>query len=316
MPDALVRATPARLRQVLINLVGNAIKFTERGEVLVDVERRSTGADDASTLRFAVADTGIGIPPDKQRRIFEAFDQADASTTRAVTAAPASGSRSPRSWSTLMGGRIWVESDAGPRQPLPLRRALRHGRRPEAARAAARRAPARAAGAGGRRQRHQPAHARGDARPLAHAPDARRGAHEALTLLDQAAARKQPFPIVLLDANMPELDGFALAERIRRRRSLAATRLLMLTSGPRPGDERRAMALGVSSYLIKPVKQSDLLDRMLEALEDRPTGALARALEGPKGRRLRVLVAEDNPVNQKGRTRHCCVKYSATISRN
>jgi CheY-like chemotaxis protein len=119
------------------------------------------------------------------------------------------------------------------------------------------------------------------------------------TLLEQAASRKQPFPIVLLDANMPELDGFGLAERIRRRRGLAATRLLMLTSGPRPGDERRAMALGVSSYLIKPVKQSDLLDRMLEALEDRPTGALARALEGPKGRRLRVLVAEDNAVNQK-----------------
>jgi CheY-like chemotaxis protein/HPt (histidine-containing phosphotransfer) domain-containing protein len=130
-------------------------------------------------------------------------------------------------------------------------------------------------------------------------PTLARGAHEALTLLDQAAARKQPFPIALLDANMPELDGFALAERIRRRRSLAATRLLMLTSGPRPGDERRAMALGVSSYLIKPVKQSDLLDRMLEALEDRPTGVLARALEDPKGRRLRVLVAEDNPVNQK-----------------
>jgi CheY-like chemotaxis protein len=123
------------------------------------------------------------------------------------------------------------------------------------------------------------------------------GALEALALLERAAGRKRPFAVALVDANMPGLDGFALAERIKRRRALAGTRVLMLTSGPRPGDERRALALGVASYLIKPVKQSDLLDRMLDALEPRPAGA--RALERPKGRRLRVLVAEDNEVNQK-----------------
>jgi CheY-like chemotaxis protein/HPt (histidine-containing phosphotransfer) domain-containing protein len=126
------------------------------------------------------------------------------------------------------------------------------------------------------------------------------GGQQALERLERAAARGQPFPLALVDANMPELDGFALAERMRRRRRLARTRVLMLTSGPRPGDERRALALGVSSYLIKPVKQSDLLDRILEALAAQPAHKQARAATArASARRLRVLVAEDNVVNQR-----------------
>jgi CheY-like chemotaxis protein len=126
------------------------------------------------------------------------------------------------------------------------------------------------------------------------------GGREGLLALERAAARGRPFALALVDANMPEMDGFALAERIRRRRALARTRVLMLTSGPRPGDERRAIALGVSSYLIKPVKQSDLFERILGALQatsakaERPSPAARTA-----GRRLRVLIAEDNEVNQR-----------------
>ncbi len=293
----LVTGDAARLRQVIVNLVGNAIKFTKRGEVLVEVEALA-GAPDGTTLRFAVADTGIGIPQDKQQRIFEAFEQVDPSTTREFGGTGLGLSIAAR-LVAAMGGRLQVESAPGRGSRFHFD--VRFGT------AAAPKQRARPLGARVRGLRvlvvdDNDTNRRVLEETLAHwrmRPTLARGAHEALTLLDQAAARKQPFPIVLLDANMPELDGFALAERIRRRRALAATRLLMLTSGPRPGDERRAMALGVSSYLIKPVKQSDLLDRMLEALEDRPTGALARALEDRKGRRLRVLVAEDNPVNQK-----------------
>jgi CheY-like chemotaxis protein/HPt (histidine-containing phosphotransfer) domain-containing protein len=282
---------------VIVNLVGNAIKFTRRGEVLVEVEPVAA-AGDAGTLRFVVADTGIGIPTDKQQRIFEAFEQVDPSTTREFGGTGLGLAIAAR-LVAAMGGRLQVESEPGrgsrfhfdarfASAPAPKERSPSRGPRLQGLRVLV--------------VDDNATNRRVLEETLAHwrmRPTLASGAHEALTLLEQAAARKQAFPIVLLDANMPELDGFGLAERIRRRRALAATRLLMLTSGPRPGDERRAMALGVSSYLIKPVKQSDLLDRMLEALEDRPTGALARALEGPKGRRLRVLVAEDNAVNQK-----------------
>jgi len=292
----LVKGDAARLRQVIVNLVGNAIKFTRRGEVLVEVERLG-GESERETLRFLVSDTGIGIAEDKQHRIFEAFEQADASTTREFGGTGLGLSIAAR-LVAAMGGRLQVESAPGHGSRFHF--TVRFGAAPAPKRRATLSARTRGLrvlvvddNATNRRVLEE---------TLVHwrmRPTLAESAREALERLEQAVARKQPFPIVLLDANMPELDGFALAERIRRRRSLAATRLLMLTSGPRPGDERRAMALGVSSYLIKPVKQSDLLDRMLEALEARPTGALARALERPKGRRLRVLVAEDNPVNQK-----------------
>jgi PAS domain S-box-containing protein len=292
-----VAGDPARLRQVIVNLVGNAIKFTRRGEVLVEVEPVQD-APDGATLRFVVADTGIGIPHDKQQRIFEAFEQVDPSTTREFGGTGLGLAIAAR-LVAAMGGTLQVESEPGRGSRFHFEArfgtadAPKERTQPRAPRLQGLRVLVVDDNATNRRVLEE---------TLAHwrmRPTLASGAHEALTLLDESAARKQPFPVVLLDANMPELDGFGLAERIRRRRALRATRLLMLTSGPRPGDERRAMALGVSSYLIKPVKQSDLLDRMLEALEERPTGALARAIEGPKGRRLRVLVAEDNPVNQK-----------------
>ena len=293
----LVTGDAARLRQVIVNLVGNAIKFTATGEVLLEVEapeRETQG----TTLSFAVSDTGIGIPPEKQRLIFEAFAQADGSTTREYGGTGLGLAIASRIVAT-MGGRLEVESALSHGSRFQFR--VRFGavpappaREPPYARIRGLRVLVVDDNATNRRILEE---------TLAHwrmRPTLAASGREALELLERAAERGRPFPLVLLDANMPELDGYALAERMRRRRRLARTKVLMLTSGPRPGDERRAVALGVSSYLIKPVKQSDLLDRILEALAARPARADARpAPSRPSGRRLRVLVAEDNVVNQR-----------------
>jgi PAS domain S-box-containing protein len=292
---ALVVADAARLRQVIVNLVGNAIKFTAQGEVLLEVER-GTGGGGSAEVRFAVSDTGIGIPPEKQKRIFEAFEQADGSTTREYGGTGLGLSIASRIVEA-MGGKLEVESAPG------------HGSRFHfALRLAAPRAPE--AGPLVERLRglrvlvvdDNATNRRILAETLDHwrmRPTLAEGSREALEALQKAAARRQPFAVALVDANMPELDGFALVEKLRRRRGVARTRVLMLTSGPRPGDERRARALGVAAYLIKPVKQSDLLDRILDALCEPSEAARGRTRARAAGRRLRVLVAEDNPVNQR-----------------
>ena len=293
----LVVGDAARLRQVIVNLVGNAIKFTAAGEVLVEIEARRRDAK-AVTLAFAVSDTGIGIPPEKQRLVFEAFAQADGSTTREYGGTGLGLAIASRIVGA-MGGRLEVESEPGRGSRFHFEVRLASGPA----------APARPAlGARVRGVRvlvvdDNATNRRILEETLGHwrmRPTLAAGGREALTALERAAARGKPFPLALLDANMPEMDGFALAERMRRRRVLARTRVLMLTSGPRPGDERRAQALGVASYLIKPVKQSDLLDRILEALHAPGAGARATApVPRVAGRRLRVLVAEDNEVNQR-----------------
>jgi CheY-like chemotaxis protein len=293
---ALLVGDAARLRQVIVNLVGNAIKFTATGEVLVGVEAKAREAN-ATALVFAVSDTGIGIPTEKQGLIFEAFAQADGSTTREYGGTGLGLAIASRIVGA-MGGRLEVESATGRGSRFHFEVLFAS-------------APAQPAG------RASP-HVRGVRvlvvddnatnrrileETLVHwrmRPTLVAGGKEALVALERAAARGRPFPLALLDANMPEMDGFALAERVRRRRALARTRVLMLTSGPRPGDERRAIALGVSSYLIKPVKQSDLFERILEALQAPSAQARQRApASRPAGRRLRVLVAEDNEVNQR-----------------
>jgi two-component system sensor histidine kinase/response regulator len=293
----VVTGDAARLRQVVVNLVGNAIKFTARGEVLVEVvsERR----DDTSVrLSFLVSDTGIGIPPEKQALIFEAFAQADGTTTREYGGTGLGLAIASRIVET-MGGRISVESQPG------------HGSRFSfsasfgipAARATREAPPARTRGLRVLVVDDNATNRRILEETLSHwhmRPTLASGADEALAALEQADKRGRPFALVLLDANMPGIDGFALAEKIRRRPRLARAPLLMLTSGPRPGDQHRALALGVAAYLIKPVKQSDLLDRIVEAVSAgkaraaTPSRAPARA-ERP----LRVLVAEDNLVNQR-----------------
>jgi PAS domain S-box-containing protein len=313
VPDA-VTGDPTRLRQVVVNLVGNAIKFTEKGEVVVSVS--SVGARSVSEglaepladatgsdieLHFAVRDTGIGIPPEKQAAIFDAFTQADASTTRHYGGTGLGLTISLR-LVEIMGGRLWVESEAGRGSTFHF--TARLGR---AKAAAASRGVRRPEGlqdlpvlvvddnATNRRILDEVL-SNWRMRPIAVA-DAR----EALEALRRAAAAGEPFPLVLLDAMMPDVDGFALAGQIKQNPDLAGAVLLMLSSAGRPDDADRCRQLGIAICLTKPVKQSELLDAILTARHEAAGAAERHAPEGaPAGtRRLRVLLAEDNVVNQR-----------------
>jgi two-component system, sensor histidine kinase and response regulator len=291
-----------RLRQVITNLVGNAIKFTERGEVVVRCERIPEPGD-AVRLRFAVSDTGIGIPPGKLRAVFEPFTQADGSTTRKY-GGTGLGLTICQRLVELMGGRIWAESVPG--QGSTFLFEVRMAR----ARGSIERAvvlPVDLKGlpvlivddnATNRRVLAETVRHWG-ARPTCSA-----SGPEALDELRWAAGNGTPFTLVLLDGMMPEMDGFMVAERIGREKALAGATILMLTSADRQGDAARCRDLGVASYLVKPVKPAELNRAIAAALHapvavaERKTVAPPKNVNAPAGRPLRVLVAEDNAVNQ------------------
>jgi two-component system, sensor histidine kinase and response regulator len=304
VPEALV-GDAVRLRQVLVNLVGNAIKFTERGEVVarVDLEPGAGPAPEAGfLLHFRVTDTGIGIPPAKQRAIFAPFEQADGSTTRQYGGTGLGLTISSR-LVEMMGGRIWVESEPGRGSTFHF-----------TARLGAAEAPARTG------PPLDPADLRGLPvlivddnatnrrilqEVLAHwqmQPTAVETGREALALMRGAVEQGRPFPLVLSDAMMPEMDGFTLAEQIKHDPQLAGALIMMLSSADQPTDAARCRALGVANYLTKPIKQSDLLDAVMLVL--RSAGAAAsspqrpRSASAPAERPLRILLAEDNAVNQ------------------
>lgn len=291
-----------RLRQIVVNLVGNAIKFTERGEVVLDV-RCESRADDEAVLHFAVRDTGIGIPADKRETVFDVFEQADTSTTRQYGG---TGLGLPISSRLVerMGGRIWLESEVGRGSTFHFtaRFALPHG---EAAVERSRqlgdlrgvRTLVVDDNLTNRRILEEMLH------HWAMAPAAAPGALDALDRIRQAHEAGEPFRLVLTDANMPHMDGFALAEKIKRDPTLGSTIIMMLTSGNRPGDVARCEALGIAAYLLKPIKQSELFEAIVLALglttaEDVELEALATGWAG-QIRPLRVLLAEDSVVNQK-----------------
>ncbi len=339
VPDALA-GDPGRLRQVLFNLVGNAIKFTERGEVVVRVRADTDGQGDKGTrgqgenatvqaaiglspcplvplspcplvllspcpLVFEVTDTGIGIPADKQESIFAAFSQADASTTRKF-GGTGLGLAISSELVRLMGGRLTVESAPG---------------RGSTFRFAARFAPA--AGPVPIRSAAPPERLRGLAvlvvddnatnrRILEELltywgfqPTLAPGANQAMASLLQAVQASEPYPVVLLDAMMPGMDGFELAHWIRGQPELAGTVLLMLSSAGRPGEAERCQEVGIHTYLTKPFKQSELLDAILMALDARPAATATR--EGSRPEQavagLKILLAEDNVINQRLATR-------------
>jgi PAS domain S-box-containing protein len=300
LPDRLVGDT-GRLCQVIVNLVGNAIKFTERGEVLVDVAEDSR-TDEEIVLHVTVKDTGIGVPFEKQRTIFEAFAQADGSTTRKFGGTGLGLAISSR-LVALMGGRIWLES-RGAGQGSTFHFTARLGLQTGAAVDIAEDLP----DAKGlpvlivddnatNRRILEEVLANWGMQPVA--VDSGRAA---LAEMERLAAQDAPVPLVLLDAMMPEMDGFELAERIKQHPEFARATIMMLSSAVQRGDTARCRKLGIASYLTKPIKQSDLLDAILAALKPPPEAHPIRharpdRVENPHP--LRVLLAEDNPVNQR-----------------
>jgi ligand-binding sensor domain-containing protein/signal transduction histidine kinase/DNA-binding response OmpR family regulator len=304
VPEQVV-GDPARLRQVLINLVGNAIKFTHKGEVVVEVSSlaRTPGVQghrSQVTLQFAVRDTGIGIPQEKLLSIFEAFRQGDGSTTRTY-GGTGLGLTISSELAAMMGGSIRVESEAGFGSIFYFTACFGLG------------------------QEHQASQPSADLHNLEvlviddnetnrfvlqemlkswlMKPTAVADAGAALSALAKAADDGFPFPIVLLDAHLPEMDGFALAERIRRDPRLSGVIVMMLTSSDQPGDVARCRQMGIAAYLVKPIRRAELLDALRVAIgkaraDASPTVVQRQPAAKPplKGR---ILVAEDNLVNQK-----------------
>jgi signal transduction histidine kinase/CheY-like chemotaxis protein len=299
VPDALV-GDPGRLGQVVLNLVGNAIKFTERGEVVLRVGLEARDGDRVC-LHLAVTDTGIGIPAAKQEHIFEAFAQADASTTRHHGGTGLGLTISAR-LAELMGGRIWVESAVGRGSTFHVTAWLG---RPAGADPGPAPAPEDLAGLPVLVVDDNAANRLLLEELLTHwhmRPTAVADGPAALAEMERAAAAGAPFPLVLSDAQMPGMDGFMLAEEIRRRPGLARATVLMLSSCGQPQDAARCREVGITAYLVKPIKPSALLEA-IRAARGAPAARPERPDPGPgepagPRRPLRVLLAEDNATNQ------------------
>jgi PAS domain S-box-containing protein len=299
VPGAL-NGDPARLRQVVVNLVGNAIKFTARGEVVIDVALEAQ-TDQEVVLHCAVRDTGIGIPVEKQQTIFEAFSQADVSTTRQYGGTGLGLTISAR-LVEMMGGRLWVESQAGTGSTFHFTARFREAEGLVASRAM--RPPPSLDGAPVLVVDDNATNRQILAEMLTNwrmQPTLADGAGAALAALEQAAARGEPFPLVLIDAMMPEVDGFSLAEQIQRHPELTGAVLMMLSSAARPEDSTRCVELGIATYLTKPIKQSELIDAILQVAsgEWRVESETPSTLHPPPSTRLRILLAEDNFINQR-----------------
>jgi signal transduction histidine kinase/CheY-like chemotaxis protein/ligand-binding sensor domain-containing protein len=301
VPDRLV-GDPGRLWQVVTNLVSNAIKFTEEGEVAVTVGLDSVG-DDQVGLHFTVSDTGIGVPPGKLQAIFEPFMQADGSTTRRFGGTGLGLTISSRLVS-LMGGRMWAESSPeqrGSRFHFTVRLGLEDESTP-------RPIPVLSSAVRGvevlivddnAANRHLLSEILSRWGML---PIVTSGGAAALEVLRERQAAGMPIPLILLDALMPEMDGFMVAERIRQNPQQAQATVMMLTSAGTAIAAARCRELGISAYLTKPIRQSELLDAICMALGRsrpelrQPAAVPARAAGGRAS--LEILLAEDNRVNQ------------------
>jgi PAS domain S-box-containing protein len=303
VPDALV-GDPGRLRQVLTNLVGNAIKFTPRGEVVVHVEPQSIDAEEVG-LHFAVSDTGIGVPTDKQAVIFEAFAQADTSTTRTF-GGTGLGLAIASELVSLMGGTIWLDSQVGAGSTFHFTARLkRDADRPiedtndVVADLHDLRVLVVDDNSTNRRILHDVL------RAWKMTPTVVPNSADALAAFEDAESRHEPFGLAIIDGQMPEMDGFMLAQRLKADRRFAPTPIVMLTSAIRPDEASRCRRLGIASHVTKPIKQSDLLDAIISLVgrHARHGDDVAPMPADPPPRPLRILLAEDNPVNRTLATR-------------
>ncbi len=293
---------PSRLRQIIVNLVGNAIKFTEKGEVVLRVERQLSDGQDA-ILHFTVSDTGIGISPDKQATIFEAFTQADASTTRRFGGTGLGLTISAR-LASLMGGRIWVESEPGHASQFHV--ALPFAIRAEAPTVAPRGELKDLTGMSVLVVDDNATNRRILEEILAGwglRPTVVDGGAAAIQSMERALNVGDPFQLAVIDFQMPDMDGFGLAEIIRDRPEFARTTILMLSSVGGRGGAVRSRELGISAYLTKPVRQSVLLDAILSVTGGDLRASSRQAVTPTRTketiRALRILLAEDNAVNRR-----------------
>jgi len=296
-----------RLRQILVNLLGNAIKFTKQGEVELKVTVDSKEGDQLR-LHYAVRDTGIGIPLDKQKLIFEAFSQADGSTTRQYGGTGLGLTISSR-LVEAMHGKIWVESEVGKGSCFHFTVCLGVSR-----------------DAISSEQKSDDISLAGipvlivddnltNRRILTNMlsiwgmqPTPAASGLEALAHLRRAVDRGHPFALILTDVHMPAMDGFQLVEQIQAMPALAHTVTLLLTSGEHSGDLTRCQEIGISAYLRKPVRRAELRGAIVAALTarardrkvTRPAAVLTiDRLRKEQGAGLHVLLAEDNVANQR-----------------
>ncbi len=308
VPDALV-GDVGRLRQVLLNLVGNAIKFTEEGEVVVRTEVAGAGLEEVR-VHFVVSDTGIGIAAEKQEKIFRAFEQEDTSTTRKYGGTGLGLTIAAR-LVALMGGTIRVDSEPGRGSTFAF--TAQFGRQPHPPERIAAGSPIKLDNLpvliiddNATNRRILEEWLRGwQMEPLAVGDGV-----AAMDTLWDAATRGRPYPLVLLDARMPDTDGLVLAARIRKRPELSATRIILLTSGDMPGNLARLRELRIDAQLLKPAQQDELLetiyqvmnrtkgDKVVEAAGRQPSGEPApEGLRPAASTTLSILVAEDNDWN-------------------
>ena len=293
-----VRGDPTRLRQVLMNLIGNAIKFTDAGEVVVSV--RSERRDGTARLRFGVRDTGIGIAPEHIGTIFKEFTQADSTMTRRYGGTGLGLAISKR-LVQLMGGELAVASE--PNKGSEFSFTLAFPVEAESSRSSG------AAVLGGRRMLIVDDHQtnRRILREMLAAEgvkvDEVSSASEGLDTIRHAVQRKTPYDLAILDTQLPDMDGFALAAAVRQDKAIKRTNLLMLTSAGQRGDGERCRALGIRGYLTKPMSRADLLEALgtvLAGSEQAGTQEIVTRHTIAESRRsLRILLAEDNPVNQQ-----------------
>jgi PAS domain S-box-containing protein len=314
-PDALV-GDAGRVRQVLLNLVGNALKFTDQGEVVVRVSSiplpvpdssSRTGAGSGVELRFEVRDTGIGVPKDKQESIFRAFEQEDASTTRKYGGTGLGLSIASR-LVALMGGKISVDSEPGRGSAFAFTARFELQLHPQETTACPspvvlRDLPVLVVDDNAANRRILDEWLRGwQMKPVAVGDGL-----AALDRLRHGAAFGRPYALVLLDSRMPDVDGLALAAQIRQRGELSATHIIMLTSGDHPGDLARSRELRIDAHLLKPVQQQELLEAIRRVMSQADGGApagrpvvegrepalISARAEAP----LHILAAEDNEFN-------------------
>jgi len=305
----IVRGDSIRLSQMIINLVGNAIKFTFEGQVAVKVELQPE-LGEQKALHFIVSDTGIGIPKEKQEAIFDSFTQADTSTTREFGGTGLGLTITSR-LAALMGGKIWVESEPGKGSEFHFIVRVGIGDAPIV-----------------HPQMNLPNEVLQGVRVLivddnqtnrfildrmltrwGMRADCVEGGSAALRQLASAFESADPYRLVLTDKQMPNMDGFSLVEQIRDRPECAAVNVIMMSSGAHRGDKARCQALGLSAYLTKPVRQNELRNAIARSLDRREKQSGSKAAVPIKDRRvassrsMHVLLAEDNTVNQRLATR-------------